>query len=40
MFFPLLTLALRADVPFPNPLREEHKYARMLVDYFRVYQKK
>lgn len=40
VFFPLLTLALRADVPFPNPLREEHKYARMLVDYFRVYQKK
>jgi hypothetical protein len=38
VFFPLLTLALRSDVPYPNPLSEADKSSRMLVDYFRVYQ--
>jgi hypothetical protein len=37
VFWPLLTLALRADVPYPSPLREEHRRAHLLVDYMRVY---
>jgi beta-glucanase (GH16 family) len=37
IFWPLLTLSLRTDVPFPNPLRDEFKSAAMRVDYFRVY---
>jgi beta-glucanase (GH16 family) len=37
VFFPLLTLALRTDVPFPEPLRPEDMLTAMRVDYFRVY---
>ncbi|UZF91762.1 family 16 glycosylhydrolase [Bosea sp. NBC_00550] len=37
VFWPLLTLALRSDVPFPDPLREEDRETSMRVDYFRVY---
>ncbi|MDI7862974.1 family 16 glycosylhydrolase [Rhizobiaceae bacterium n13] len=37
VFWPLLTLALRTDVPFPQPLRDEDKLVHMKVDYFRVY---
>jgi hypothetical protein len=37
VFWPLLTLALRSDVPFPNPLRPEDKLAQLRVDYFHVY---
>jgi beta-glucanase (GH16 family) len=37
LFWPLLTLALRTDVPFPAPLRTEDRSARLLVDYVRVY---
>lgn len=36
VFWPLLTLALRADVPYPN-LTEEQKLTHMRVDYARVY---
>jgi len=38
IFFPLLTLALRTDVPFPNTLRPEDREARLRIDYMRVYQ--
>lgn len=37
VFWPLLTLAMRHDYPFPDPLRDEHKQAHMRIDYFRVY---
>jgi hypothetical protein len=37
VFWPLFTLALRADVPFPSPLKDEDRSAAMRVDYFRVY---
>jgi hypothetical protein len=37
VFWPLITLALRTDVPFPNPLSDENRSAHMRVDYFRVY---
>lgn len=37
VFWPLLTLALRSDVPFPDPLRPEDRTTRMRVDYMRVY---
>lgn len=37
VFWPLLTLALRSDVPFPSPLREEDHLTHMRIDYFRVY---
>lgn len=37
VFWPLLTLALRTDVPFPNPLKEGDRETHMRVDYFRVY---
>jgi hypothetical protein len=37
VFWPLLTLALRADVPFPNPLREADRQTRLRIDYVRVY---
>ncbi|WP_028748177.1 family 16 glycosylhydrolase [Rhizobium mesoamericanum] len=37
VFWPLLTLALRTDVPFPQPLKEVDMFTRMRVDYFRVY---
>lgn len=37
VFWPLLTLALRADVPYPSPLRAEHRVAHLKVDYVRVY---
>lgn len=37
-FWPLLTLALRSDVPFPTPLQEADRSCRLLVDYLRVYQ--
>lgn len=38
VFWPLLTLALRSDVPFPDPLKEEDRETSMRVDYFRVYR--
>jgi hypothetical protein len=38
VFWPLLTLALRTDVPFPNPLRPEHREAHLHIDYMRVYR--
>lgn len=37
VFWPLLTLALRSDVPVPDPLVSEQRQMHMLVDYFRVY---
>lgn len=37
VFWPLLTLALRTDVPFPQPLRGEDASTHMRVDYFQVY---
>jgi len=37
VFWPLLTLALRSDVPFPNPLKQEDRLAHMRVDYMQVY---
>lgn len=37
VFWPLLTLALRSDVPVPDPLSHEQQLFHMLVDYFRVY---
>jgi hypothetical protein len=37
VFWPLLTLALRSDVDFPQPLRAEHFRAHMRVDYFQAY---
>ncbi|QFY59987.1 twin-arginine translocation signal domain-containing protein [Rhizobium grahamii] len=37
VFWPLLTLALHPDYPFPNPLKEEDKLSHMRVDYFRAY---
>jgi hypothetical protein len=37
VFWPLLTLALRSDVPMPEPLAQHDHQTSMLVDYFRVY---
>lgn len=37
VFWPLLTLALRSDYQYPDPLRPEDRQAAMQVDYFRVY---
>jgi hypothetical protein len=38
VFWPLLSLALRTDVPFPQPLRPEDHLAHLRIDHFRVYQ--
>ncbi len=38
LFWPLLTLALRADYAYPSKLLDEHLNAHMRVDWFRVYQ--
>jgi len=38
VFWPLITLALRSDVPFPDPLQDEDRETAMRVDYFRVYR--
>jgi beta-glucanase (GH16 family) len=38
VFWPLLTLALRTDVPFPSPLRAEDRTAHLKIDWMRVYQ--
>ncbi|EJL56089.1 beta-glucanase/beta-glucan synthetase [Rhizobium sp. CF122] len=37
VFWPLLTLALRTDVRFPQPLQDADRITHMRVDYFRVY---
>jgi hypothetical protein len=37
VFWPLLSLALRTDVPFPQPLLGRHTSAQMRIDYFQVY---
>ncbi|MFB9948307.1 1,3-beta-glucanase [Rhizobium puerariae] len=37
VFWPLLTLALRSDVPYPQPLAEQDELASMRVDYLQVY---
>jgi beta-glucanase (GH16 family) len=37
VFWPLLTLALRSDVPFPSPLLPQDMLTRMRVDYMQVY---
>ncbi|WFS03309.1 glycoside hydrolase family 16 protein [Rhizobium tumorigenes] len=37
VFWPLLTLALRSDVKFPNPLLPADEVAHMRIDYLRVY---
>jgi hypothetical protein len=37
VFWPLLTLALRSDVPFPNPLQPQDRQTHMRVDYMQVY---
>ncbi|CDN58099.1 Glycoside hydrolase, family 16 (plasmid) [Neorhizobium galegae bv. officinalis bv. officinalis str. HAMBI 1141] len=37
VFWPVLTLALRSDVPYPQPLLPADTLTRMRVDYFRVY---
>jgi len=39
VFFPLLTLALSADIPYPTNMPPEDLFTRMLVDYVRIYQK-
>ncbi|MEI4485297.1 family 16 glycosylhydrolase [Frigidibacter sp. MR17.14] len=36
-FWPLITLAILPDYPFPDPLMAEHRETRMRVDYFQVY---
>ncbi|MDM9625178.1 family 16 glycosylhydrolase [Rhizobium sp. S152] len=38
VFWPLLTLALRTDVKFPQPLQDTDRITSMRVDYFRVYE--
>lgn len=38
VFWPLLTLALHSDVPYPADLTEDQLTTHMRVDYFRVYQ--
>lgn len=38
VFWPLITLALRSDYAYPDPLLPEHETAHMQVDYFRVYE--
>lgn len=38
VFWPLITLALLSDVPFPDPLIEEHRQTALHVDYFRVWR--
>jgi len=38
VFWPLITMALRSDVPFPDPLPEEQRETAMRVDYMRVYR--
>ncbi|WP_210421779.1 glycoside hydrolase family 16 protein [Phreatobacter aquaticus] len=37
VFWPLLTLALRDDEPYPRPLLPEHRLAHLRIDHFRVY---
>ncbi len=37
VFWPLVTLALRADVPYPEPLLESDHETSMRVDYVKVY---
>ncbi len=37
VFWPLLTLALRADVPYPPNLPNDQLHTQMRIDYFRVY---
>ncbi|KQV70326.1 family 16 glycosylhydrolase [Rhizobium sp. Root1220] len=37
VFWPLLTLAMRSDVAYPQPLKPEDELAHMRVDYFHVY---
>lgn len=37
VFFPLITLAIRTDVPFPTPLKPEDHMTHMRVDYVRAY---
>jgi len=37
VFWPILTLALRSDYPYPKPLKIEDQQAHMRVDYVRVY---
>ncbi len=37
VFWLLITLALRSDVPFPQPLTPEDRQTRLRVDYVRVY---
>jgi hypothetical protein len=38
VFWPLLTLALRSDVPYPSPLLPEHHLAHLRVDQVLVFQ--
>ncbi|TGN68230.1 glycosyl hydrolase family protein [Paracoccus liaowanqingii] len=37
VFWPLITLALRSDYAFPDPLLDTDKLTRLRTDYFRVY---
>ncbi len=37
VYWPILTLAMQSDVPFPQPLKPEDMEARMRVDYVRVF---
>lgn len=37
VFWPIITLALRSDIPSPTPPKLEEQEAHMLVDYMRVY---
>jgi beta-glucanase (GH16 family) len=37
VYWPILTLALLADVPYPNPLKAEDHEAHMLIDYVKVF---
>lgn len=38
VFWPLITLALRSDVPYPSPLLPEHHIAHLRVDQMLVFQ--
>ena len=37
VFWPLVTLAMRSDVPFPNPLRDEDRTTHLRIDYVQVF---
>ena len=36
-FWPLLTLAMRSDIPYPSDMKEDQLHTYMRIDYFRAY---